>query len=70
MNSDPSTKADTQLSGEQQPNVGEEIESVMDAIAALRQTLTASIARGGEHSSADVDAYLDCEMAALSTEGY
>jgi hypothetical protein len=42
----------------------------MVAVAALRQTLTASIARGGEHSSADVDAYLDCEMAALSTEGY
>jgi hypothetical protein len=42
----------------------------MDAIAALRQTLTASIARGGEHSSADVDAYLNVEMAALSTEGY
>jgi hypothetical protein len=42
----------------------------MDAIAALRQTLTASIARGGEHSSADVDAYLDCEMATLSADGY
>lgn len=39
MNSDPSTKADTQLSCEQQPNVGEEIESVMDAIAALRVTM-------------------------------
>ena len=39
MSIDPNTKADKQLSGDQQPNAGEEIESVMDAIAALRVTM-------------------------------
>jgi hypothetical protein len=66
----PGSAADTTLPSGEQPSTGGDVVSVMDAIAALRQTLTASIARGGEHSSADVDAYLDCEMAALSTEGY
>ena len=36
----------------------------------LRDILTASIARGGEHDSADVDAYLDTEMSKLAAEGY
>ena len=36
----------------------------------LRQTLTASIARGGEHSAADVDAYLNGKMSKLAAEGY
>lgn len=63
-------KADTRLSGEQQPSMGGDVVPVMDAIAALRQTLTASIARGGEHDSADVDAYLDTEMSKLAAEGY
>jgi hypothetical protein len=36
---DPNTKADRQLSGDQQPNAGDEVASVMDAIAAFRQTM-------------------------------
>jgi hypothetical protein len=36
---DPNTKADTQLSGDQQPNAGDEVASVMDAIDAFRQTM-------------------------------
>lgn len=36
----------------------------------LRQTLTLSIARGGEHSSADVDVYLNSKMSKLAAEGY
>ena len=39
-------------------------------LQALRDTLSASIARGGEHSAADVDAYLDTEMTKLAAEGY
>lgn len=39
-------------------------------LAALRETLNASIARGGEHSDADVDAHLDAEMTKLSAEGH
>jgi hypothetical protein len=36
----------------------------------LRDILAASIARGGEHSSTDVDTYLDAEMSKLAAEGY
>lgn len=36
----------------------------------LRDILIASIARCGEHSSTDVDTYLDAEMTTLSAEGY
>jgi antitoxin ParD1/3/4 len=39
-------------------------------LQALRDTLTASIARGGAHDPADVDAYLDAEMTKLAAEGY
>jgi antitoxin ParD1/3/4 len=39
-------------------------------LAALRETLNASIERGGEHSDADVDAHLAAEMAKLAAEGY
>lgn len=39
-------------------------------LAALRETLEASIARGGEHTDADVDAHLDAEMSKLAAEGY
>lgn len=66
----PGSAADTTLPSGQQSGTGGDVESVMVAIAALRQTLTASIARGGEHSSADVDAYLNDEMSKLAAEGY
>lgn len=39
-------------------------------LAALRETLEASIARGGEHSDADVEAHLDTAMSKLAAEGY
>jgi antitoxin ParD1/3/4 len=39
-------------------------------LAALRETLEASIARGGEHSDADVAAHLDTAMSKLAAEGY
>ena len=39
-------------------------------LQALRETLTASIARGGAHDSADVDAYLEGEMTKLAAEGF
>jgi antitoxin ParD1/3/4 len=39
-------------------------------LAALRETLNASIARGGEYCDAEVDAHLDAEMAKLAAEGY
>lgn len=39
-------------------------------LAALRQTLDASIARHGEHSDDEVGAYLDAEMTKLAAEGY
>jgi len=39
-------------------------------LTALRETLAASIARGGENSLADLDAALDNKMAELKAEGY
>lgn len=39
-------------------------------LAALRETLEASIARGGEHSDADVGGHLDTTMNKLAAEGY
>ena len=70
MSHRPGSAADATLPSGQQPSTGGEVVSVMDTVVALRQTLTASIARGGEHSSADVDAYLDCEMTKLTADGY
>jgi len=37
---------------------------------ALRETLAASIARGGENTEADVDAALEKQMKELEAEGY
>ena len=39
-------------------------------LAALRETLNASIERGDECSDADVDAHLDAELTKLAAEGY
>ena len=39
-------------------------------LAALRETLNASIERGGECSDADVDTHLDTELTKLAAEGY
>jgi len=39
-------------------------------LTALRETLAASIARGGENSLADLDAALDNKLAELKAEGY
>lgn len=39
-------------------------------LCALRETLEASIARGGDHSDADVGAHLDTAMSKLAAEGY
>ena len=39
-------------------------------LQALRETLDASILRGGEHSDADVDAHLGAVMTKLAAEGY
>ena len=70
MSHRPDSAADATLPSGQQPSTGGDVVSVMDTIAALRQTLTASIARGGEYDSADVDVYLDCEMSKLAAEDY
>ncbi len=39
-------------------------------LAALRDTLNASVERGGEFSDAEVDAHLDAEMSKLAAEGF
>ena len=39
-------------------------------LAALRDTLNASVERGGEFSDAEVGAHLDAEMSKLATEGF
>lgn len=62
--------ADAALPSGQQPSTDGDVVSVTDAIAALRQTLTASIARGGKYDSADADAYLNSEMTKLAAEDY
>jgi antitoxin ParD1/3/4 len=39
-------------------------------LQALRDTLSASIARGGEYGDEEVAAHLDAEMTKLAAEGY
>lgn len=39
-------------------------------LKALRETINASIERGGEHDSEDVDAYLESVSNELAAEGY
>jgi antitoxin ParD1/3/4 len=39
-------------------------------LAALRETLNASIVRGGEHSDAEVETHLDAGISKLAAEGY
>lgn len=39
-------------------------------LAALRQTLDASITRGGEHGDAEVEADLAAELNRLAAQGY
>ena len=39
-------------------------------LAALRETLNASIARGGEYSDDEVGAHIDAELTKLAVEGY